>query len=938
MQRLVKDAAKLDKSVNANSLSYANIVKAIHAVQVKMGVYGTTQKEAEKTVTGSLNAMKSAWGNLLTAIGSGENLDQCFENMISTVEIFGDNIIPVIERSLGGMGTVVEKIAPKIAEILPDLAEKLLPPLIKAAVELTKGLIKALPNIIKALVVSIVDIFGEQFPIIKKIGDFFKNNAGTIADSIKKIIPVVIGLVAAFKGFNAIKGIMSLFGGSKSGGGSSGGFMSGLTNTFKGLANTKTSTVLKGVANLAIILGSLGALLWIATKVFKNGIDFKEMAQVVILIGGLGLVGLELGKLAGIVGKIPIPTVLKGLANMAIILVGVGALLFAATKVFKDGVNFKEMVQVIALMGILGTVGAAVSIFAGIVGMIPIPVVLAGLASMALVLGGITGLIVAFGKLSELKGFNDFIEKGGEVMVKIFNTIGKMGGALIGGIGEGISESLPKIGENISKFATSLKPMFTMFEGVDASGIGSFFKALGSFMLQMAGNDILSFFTGGTNFAKLGTELNEFATNSKGFFTTVAQLPENGFTNGTKLFNCLAGIKSLPKEGGVVGWFKGDISYASMADGLAQLASEKVVTFFNTVAGLKQEGFDMATKMFECFAGLKSLPKEGGVVGWFSGEVSYKNIAAGLETLSSEGIKNFFTMVAGLDPKAFENTKLLFESLASIGKLPKEGGFWDKLTGDESTSLSNLASGLSTFAEKTKTFFEQVNNLNLAQLNGLWDSLKKIEEVPTQIQNIVTGSNTALSDGFTKMINTVKVQGAAMVNSLSTTMKQIKKVVASTDLSSAGSQMMNGLIIGMNRKKGAAVSTARSIANAINAEYRKVQDINSPSGEWENYGEYQIQGDINGMKNKLPLLKSTVQKIGEYSLPYGGSYTPDNSVTTNNRSSVSETNHYSPQFNLTISGTSDDRATARKVKRWVAEALDEAFTSLDNKNPKLREV
>ena len=50
MQRLIKDAAKLDKSVDANSTSYANLVKAIHAVQENMGITDTTKNEADSTI------------------------------------------------------------------------------------------------------------------------------------------------------------------------------------------------------------------------------------------------------------------------------------------------------------------------------------------------------------------------------------------------------------------------------------------------------------------------------------------------------------------------------------------------------------------------------------------------------------------------------------------------------------------------------------------------------------------------------------------------------------------------------------------------------------------------------------------------------------------------------------------------------------------------
>jgi len=41
---------------------------------------------------------------------------------------------------------------------------------------------------------------------------------------------------------------------------------------------------------------------------------------------------------------------------------------------------------------------------------------------------------------------------------------------------------------------------------------------------------------------------------------------------------------------------------------------------------------------------------------------------------------------------------------------------------------------------------------------------------------------------------------------------------------------------------------------------------------------------------------------------------------------------------LTISGTNDDRTMARKVKKWISEALEETFLSYESKNATVREV
>lgn len=803
MKRLVNDASKLDKSVKANDMSFANIVKSIHTVQKNMGILGTTQKEAEKTITGSLNMIKSSWGNLLTAIGSGENLVQCFDNLLNSVEIFGNNVMPVAERALLGLGTVVEKLTPKIAEKLPTLATDLLPPLVKSATTLVAGLIKALPSIVgalakeiptivKELASAISDTFGVQFPMVEKFTKFLQNNIGIIKTS----IPIIAGLVLAFKSIGKINsissGISSLFGkGGK--GGSSGGLFSGMIKNLKSLAKTKPTVILKGMGNLAIILGGFTilttAFMAVAPYISKLA-DVKTMVKMVGIVGTLGLVSFELVKFARIAGKIPISIVVKGLANMAIMIGGLSVLTLLIGAVSLLNFDYTKMFKLTALIGAVGTVGSALSLFAGIVGLIPIPVVLNGLANIALVTGGMMALIVAYGKLTEIKGFNEFISKGGATLANLYNQIGKIAGSLVGGLGEGITNSLPKIGANLSLFAMSLKPLFTMVQGVDMTGLGSFFKSMGSFMLQMAGEGILSMFTGRTDLSSLGTQLNAFATSSKGFFTKVAEFPENGFVNAKKLFDCLAGLKSLPTEGGVKGWFMGDINYDTLSVGLGKLASQNVSNFFNKVAEIKQEGFDKAVLLFDCLANLKSLPKEGGVVGWFTGKVNYDNIVAGMGALADEKMQNFFNMVGGLKPQVFGNIRALFESLASIKELPKEGGWWDNLTGTETSTLSGIATELGNFGEKTATFFNQINSLNLANLNGLWNSLNMSAKISTDISRVVGDNIDSIVEKVSKlperMANGITSGGNSLsqsfvtvwTNAVKATVKPVNKLIS----------------------------------------------------------------------------------------------------------------------------------------------------------------
>ena len=76
MERLIKDASQMTKeqedlnmTVDAGSMSFDNIVKAIQVVQKHQGIYGTTTKEALHTIEGSMNATKAAWQNLVAELG-----------------------------------------------------------------------------------------------------------------------------------------------------------------------------------------------------------------------------------------------------------------------------------------------------------------------------------------------------------------------------------------------------------------------------------------------------------------------------------------------------------------------------------------------------------------------------------------------------------------------------------------------------------------------------------------------------------------------------------------------------------------------------------------------------------------------------------------------------------------------------------------------------
>ena len=166
MKRLIKDAAKLDKSIKKNDLSFSNIVKAINVVQTEMGITGTTALEAGRTISGSVGAMKAAWTNLVTGFADGSaDIGGLIDNLVTT--IVGDgtesnlgvigNVLPAIETALGGISKLIEGAAPKIIEILPGLVTQIVPSLISAATGMVNAVIKVLPDLLNTVVDAIID-------------------------------------------------------------------------------------------------------------------------------------------------------------------------------------------------------------------------------------------------------------------------------------------------------------------------------------------------------------------------------------------------------------------------------------------------------------------------------------------------------------------------------------------------------------------------------------------------------------------------------------------------------------------------------------------------------------------------------------------------------------------------------------------------------------
>ena len=212
MQRLIADAAELSDTVDAQSMSFDNIVEAIHVVQTEMRITGTTAKEAGTTIQGSVSSMKSAWENLLTGLADGNaDIEQLVDNLVMT--IVGDgtetnlgvlgNILPAVRTALNGASALISSALPEIVGIIPTVINDNLPVLAQAAVGIIQSLVdgisqnqKMLFGTVLGVIIYLAETFIGMLPQIVELGlDLIVSLADGIAESLPKLIPTIVDVV-----------------------------------------------------------------------------------------------------------------------------------------------------------------------------------------------------------------------------------------------------------------------------------------------------------------------------------------------------------------------------------------------------------------------------------------------------------------------------------------------------------------------------------------------------------------------------------------------------------------------------------------------------------------------------------------------------------------------------------------------------------------------
>lgn len=198
MQRLIKDAAAVNDSVDENSLAFDNIVIAIHTMQEQMGIAGTTSKEAMGTISGSIDMTKSAFENFVTGLGDkNADIKKLTGDIVEAFQAVVKNIQPVIKNIAAALPEAVSAILDAAKELLPTFLATAINLITEIVTSLSESLPEILPVLFDALFLLLDTLLSDGLP---RLLQSLVTVAGKLLDSFLEKFPELLNKLIKFIG------------------------------------------------------------------------------------------------------------------------------------------------------------------------------------------------------------------------------------------------------------------------------------------------------------------------------------------------------------------------------------------------------------------------------------------------------------------------------------------------------------------------------------------------------------------------------------------------------------------------------------------------------------------------------------------------------------------------------------------------------------------
>lgn len=502
-------------------------------------------------------------------------------------------------------------------------------------------------------------------------------------------------------------------------------------------------TIIKGLEDLAIIIGGMTAIVT-AIGILTNIPGFNETVHsgieaVCELFKGISKIIIPLAAVSAgvsLLGNIGVTTVAKGIADLAIVILGTEAIVTAvglidsiAGEFLSEGIDaMQKLFKGIGDIGIALGIMSAALMGAGLLGGMGTTALVTGLADFAIVIGGLELILVALGALKQIPGLDWLVGEGMKALNKLAKGIGEFAGTLVSSFLDVAFEGFESIGTHLSNFMTNARPFFEQAKGVDPETVGcvkNIAAAVLAFTASGLMDSLTSWFTGGTNLSKFGDELIAFAPKFKKYAELVKGIDSSVVQSSSSAALTIAEFaRKLPNEGGVASWFAGDNKLSDFSKYLPTFG-KNMKKYADSIKGIDVNLVnDTSTAALSIATMAKKLPNDGGIVSWFTGDNKLNDFSKYLPEFGTN-MKKYSNNIKGINADVVTNSANAAMAIAEMAKkLPNQGGMVSWFTGDN--KLSDFGKELSKFGSSFKEYYNNIKGITVEKINSITSSIKDI--------------------------------------------------------------------------------------------------------------------------------------------------------------------------------------------------------------------
>lgn len=731
--------------------------------------FNTMAKALLDAVKGESSTLASLTGNVLKTGGLQATLDDLGINAQASA-LTGANRAMLeyitIARQLNvtneQMGSIVNDVAWQkrlLKSQVKELAEafgNLLYPILKSILPVINGVLIALRYIINAIA-GLLGFTGKASTGVSEVAEGFNDLAGGITATDKAI--------KKLRGFDKLNNLMTSV---PSGGlGGLGGVNKTLLNemakvnqemlNIRNKAQEIAESIMKWLGfiqdangewkfshvTLGTILGALvggSGIIWAISKIFGL---FRALKG----FGGLGTLlgfGTNVGSASGGLSISNPATILKGIADLTLILAGLTGLVVAYGALTKVS-GFSELItkgisQLVSLFTGLSKIMiplGAYSAMIAVLGMAGFATVASGTAGFVTAIAGLTALVVGLGALTKVKGFSELVSGGMDVLVDLAYGIGKFAGALVSGLGTGLTKGLPDIGSNLAGFMTNAKPFFDGLPNINESNANAVYN-LSKMILSLTAADVLEgltkWFTGGNSLTKFGKELSEFAPYFKEYAENIKGLDNSVVDKSAKSALAIAEFaRKLPNSGGLKDLITGKNDLSSFGKMLPDFG-KNLKKYADNVKGLDTNIVETSTKSASTISTFaKNLPNSGGLKDLITGKNDLSEFGKMLPSFG-KNLKAYSENIKDLDGEVVSNSAKSAKAISELAKnLPNQGGLASLFSGDN--KLSSFGEELAKFGSSFKKYSTTISSLDINSINNFTNAISKLVDLSVKIKD-----------------------------------------------------------------------------------------------------------------------------------------------------------------------------------------------------------